>query len=238
MGRRHRRRVEPAVRGPNGVRRAARGVLRDAGRLQAPHPGAHHRRVAGRRRADRTPHGAPDPRAAHPAREGDEQRLHVAGAARGHREHVRRVPRPRRPAAHRGAGARPSRLARRGAAAPRLSHRPLDVLRHAVRRGRATGPTADPRRRPRAPHQPADDLAHAHRHRARRADHPRRSRRPRHRLRLERRAPLHGRGPGREAGLGDPGAVTARLAVSHAPGVPPVSLRDRDVAVREAARSP
>ena len=38
-------------------------------------------------------HGAADARAAHPPREGDEQHLHGAGAARRHGEHVRRVAR-------------------------------------------------------------------------------------------------------------------------------------------------
>ena len=52
----------------------------------------------------RAPHGAADPRAAHPAREGDEQRVHRAGAAGGHGEHVRGVPRPRRPPADRASG--------------------------------------------------------------------------------------------------------------------------------------
>ena len=41
------------------------------------------------------PHGAADARAAHPPREGDEQHLHRAGAARGDGQHVRRLPRAR-----------------------------------------------------------------------------------------------------------------------------------------------
>ena len=43
------------------------------------------------------PPGAADARAAHPPREGDEQHLHRAGAARGHGRHVRRLPRARGP---------------------------------------------------------------------------------------------------------------------------------------------
>ena len=49
---------------------------------------------------------AADARAAHPPREGDEQHLHRAGAARGHREHVRGLPRAGRAAGDRRARAR------------------------------------------------------------------------------------------------------------------------------------
>ena len=56
-----------------------------------------------RARRARLPPRAADARAAHPAREGDEQHLHRAGAARGDREPVRRLPRPGRPEAHRAA---------------------------------------------------------------------------------------------------------------------------------------
>ena len=63
------------------------------------------RRIGRRRGASRLPAGAADPRAAHPAREGDEQHLHGSGAARRDRQHVRRLPRPRRPAVDRRAGA-------------------------------------------------------------------------------------------------------------------------------------
>ena len=69
----------------------------------------------------RAAHGAADARAAHPPREGDEQRLHGAGAARRRREHVRGLPRAeghprdRRARARDGrvAGARPARARRR-----------------------------------------------------------------------------------------------------------------------------
>ena len=57
-------------------------------------------------RQARLPAGDPDPRAAHPPREGDEQHLHRAGAARDHGRHVRGLPRTRRPAPHRAARAR------------------------------------------------------------------------------------------------------------------------------------
>ena len=58
-------------------------------------PGRRERR---RRRRPGLPARAADPRAAHPAREGDEQHLHRAGAARRDRRAVRRLPRPGRPA--------------------------------------------------------------------------------------------------------------------------------------------
>ena len=49
------------------------------------------------------PAGDPDPRAAHPARQGDQQHLHRAGAARDHGGHVRGLPRTRRLRRSRGA---------------------------------------------------------------------------------------------------------------------------------------
>ena len=61
------------------------GVLRDARRAQAHAAGPARRRVGRRRRPHRVPARAADARAAHPAREGDEQHLHRAGAARGDR---------------------------------------------------------------------------------------------------------------------------------------------------------
>ena len=84
LGRRRRRRQRAALRRAAGLRRPARGVLRDARRVQA-------RRCPGRiigvsqdaHGQAGAAHGAPDARAAHPPREGDEQHLHGAGAARG-----------------------------------------------------------------------------------------------------------------------------------------------------------
>ena len=83
--RRHRGRQRAALRRAAGLRRPARRVLRHARRVQARSmPGPHHRRLARTRTASRAlPHGAADARAAHPPREGDEQHLHRAGAARG-----------------------------------------------------------------------------------------------------------------------------------------------------------
>ncbi len=101
--RRRRRRQQPALRRAARLRRPARRLPR---RPQG--PGAHAARPPGRRQRRRrrrpgVPAGAADPRAAHPPREGDEQHLHRAGAARRHGRHVRRLPRPRRPARHRAA---------------------------------------------------------------------------------------------------------------------------------------
>ncbi len=56
--------------------------------------------------APRVPHGAADARAAHPAREGDVEYLHGAGAARQHGGVLRGVSRPGRPQGDRRARAR------------------------------------------------------------------------------------------------------------------------------------
>ena len=61
------------------------------------HAGTHHRRLPRPGRASGAADGAADPGAAHPAGQGDQQRLHRPGAPRGDGEHVRGVPRPRRP---------------------------------------------------------------------------------------------------------------------------------------------
>ena len=54
-------------------------------RLRAADAGPDHRRVGRRARQHRVSHGAADPRAAHPAREGDVEYLHRAGVAGEHR---------------------------------------------------------------------------------------------------------------------------------------------------------
>ncbi len=78
-------------------------------------------------------HGAADARAAHPPREGDEQRLHRAGAARGDGGHVRRVARPRGAHADRDARApvapRRSRRAAQARATPCTHDVFFDTLR-------------------------------------------------------------------------------------------------------------
>ena len=95
--RRRRRRLGAALRRADGLRRTARGVLRGTRGAQAPHAGPAHRRVERRRGPAGAPPRAADPRAAHPAREGDEQHLHRAGAARDHGVDVRGLPRARGP---------------------------------------------------------------------------------------------------------------------------------------------
>ena len=79
-------------------------------------------------------HGAADPRAAHPPREGDQQHLHRPGPARGHGRDVRGLPRPGR--ADAGSRARVHRLAAILAAGLRRARRrgrDPGVLRHAHR---------------------------------------------------------------------------------------------------------
>ena len=100
-GCRRRRRQCPALRRADGLRRPARGVLRHHGSHQAADarpPGRPQHRC---RRPPRPAPGAADARAAHPPREGHQQHLHRPGAAGGDRRLLRRVARPRRPAAHR-----------------------------------------------------------------------------------------------------------------------------------------
>ena len=82
--RRHRGRHDAALRRPAGLRRPARRLPRRPRRPGAPAARPAGRRVGRRRRRARLPAGAADPRAAHPPREGDQQHLHRAGAARRH----------------------------------------------------------------------------------------------------------------------------------------------------------
>ena len=71
-------------------------------------------------RPARLPLGAPDPRAAHPPREGDVQHLHRTGPPCGGRRHVRGVPRCRGTAGHRAPGPRPDGAAGRRTGGRRL----------------------------------------------------------------------------------------------------------------------
>ena len=93
-----RRRHVAALRRADGLRRTARRLHGRARRPRAPAARTPRRRLAGRRRPPRLPALAADARAAHPPREGDEQHLHRAGAARRHGVDVRRLPRRRGPA--------------------------------------------------------------------------------------------------------------------------------------------
>ncbi len=128
-----RRRLGAAFRRASGLRRPARGVPRHPGRVQAADPRPDHRRLARPPRPHGPAHGDADARAAHPAREGDEQHLHRAGAARGHGRHVRRLPRPGRVAPDRPPGACPDRRPRRGVAPPELRRGERALLRHPAR---------------------------------------------------------------------------------------------------------
>ena len=74
-------RQRAALRRTARLRRAASRLLRDAAGACAPDSRPLDRRVGGCARPDRVPHGAPDARAAHPARAGHLEHLHGAGAA-------------------------------------------------------------------------------------------------------------------------------------------------------------
>ena len=100
-------RQRAAFRRAHGLRRTARRLLRDARRLQARRARAADRGFGGCAWPPGAAHGAPDPRAAHPAREGDQQHLHGAGSARCRGRDVRRLSRSGRAEAHRRAGASP-----------------------------------------------------------------------------------------------------------------------------------
>ena len=115
------------------VTAAACRVLRLRGRPQAAHAGAARR---GQRRQPRQPRLPPqlaDPRAAHPPREGDLQRLHRAGAARGDGELLRGVPRARGASPHRHARPRARGRAARRARGGGVRRRRGADLRHARR---------------------------------------------------------------------------------------------------------
>ena len=112
VGGRRRRRHHPALRRADGVRWPARGLHERAPGARAHHARAPRRGVGRCRRGTGLPARPADPRAAHPAREGDVQHLHRPGAARRDGEHVRRLPRAGGAARDRPGGAR----ARRGPA--------------------------------------------------------------------------------------------------------------------------
>ena len=93
------------------------------------------------------PPGPPDPRAAHPPRQGDLQHLHRAGAAGRGGVDVRRLPRPRGPAGHRDPRPPLRRGHRRRPARGWARGRARRVLRHPDRAGAGRG-RARRRRRP------------------------------------------------------------------------------------------
>ena len=96
------------------------------------------------------PPGAADARAAHPPREGHLQHLHGAGAAGGGGEHVCRLPRARRPDAHRAARGRAHRHpgAGPGADGPRAGQRHAPSTRSPSRPARTRRRSWSARRPP------------------------------------------------------------------------------------------
>ena len=104
----------PALRRAARLRRPARRLHGGQGRAQALDARPHRRRLGRRPRQPRLPPVAADPRAAHPPREGDLERLHRAGAARGHGVDVCGLPRPRGPQGDRPAHPPQDRAARQG----------------------------------------------------------------------------------------------------------------------------
>ncbi len=169
-GRRRRRRLGAALRGATRLRGTPRRVPRHPRRVPAQRPRPARRRVRRHRRPPRAPPRPPDPRAAHPPRARHQQHLHRAGAPRGHRRALRRVPRSRGARPDRGARPPARRRARRRAARRHGRRAPRRRLRHGRR------PGAGPRRRgrggrPGRRRQPAGRRPRHGGHRARRDDH-------------------------------------------------------------------
>ena len=145
--RRHLRGRGPDARQPAGLRRPELRLLRRGGALHPPDAGPDRRRDARRGRAARLRAHAPDPRAAHPAREGHAQHLHGPGAERPGRRGLPVVARQARARGARRADAAPHPLRPRGARARADQPGPGGAR---VRRARA-GPGRPVRARPRAP---------------------------------------------------------------------------------------
>ena len=160
--RRHRGRQHAALRRASRLWRAACRLLRHPREVSPRHAGPDRGRVYRQPRAPGAPPRAADPRAAHQAREGDQQHLHGAGPARRDRRHVCGLSRAGR--AHADRAAHPPRHGhpRGGAAAPGLHGRERKLVRHAdgsragrgrsdpaAGRGRRLQPAADRRRPPR-----------------------------------------------------------------------------------------
>ena len=151
---RHRPGLGPALRRADGLWRAARRVLRHQGSPQARHARPDHRRLGRQPRPAGPAHGAADPRAAHPPRQGDQQHLHRPGAAGGDRRLLRRLARAGGPDPDRAPRPRPDHDPGRRPARDRHRGRQRLLLRHAD----PVGPRPRPRaadRRPRRRHQSA-----------------------------------------------------------------------------------
>ena len=139
-------------------------------------------------------HGAADAGAAHPPRQGDQQRVHRSGAARGDGEHVRGLSRARRAPPHRGAGARPGRDAGQRAPPASLPGGARLLLRHHLRRGAGMGAPPPARRRSHPYDQPAAPPAYPALHRARRDRDARRPGRHHRGVLAQRSAAVHAGG--------------------------------------------
>src|SRR6056297_3625360 len=175
---------------------------------------------------------APDPRAAHPPREGDLERLHRPGASRRHGLVLCRFPWARGAEGHRAAHSPQGRAARAGARGGRLHRRAAVLLRHIHRRGRRASGRDHGSGPPRA-HQLPPRRQDEDRHRARRDGPPRYPRSGLARLRsllFARRVPRWLHPPAR--------APLPGVRLPHAPDLPSQPCRDRDDALHAPARRP
>ena len=161
---------------------------------------------------------APDPRAAHPAREGDQQHLHCPGAARRDRRHVRGLSRAGGAEADRAARPPPRRHPGVGARTPRLRDRERELVRHAhgPRAGQCRGDSEAGRR---SGLQPAAHRRRPHRHRLRRDHRTGRYRSGVACLRRRRRPRLRRGRAGRKGPVRAAGGAGARDALPRASGV-------------------
>ena len=182
--------------------------------------------------------GAADPRAAHPAREGDLQHLHRAGAAGGHRRHVRRLARAGGPAPDRPARPPAGRRAgRRRCAELGFDGRHESLLRHADRSTRpsaADGADRRPRRAPASTCAASMPTASASRS-------TRRRRAPIVDASARVFAPSRDAHPGRRRSIGrtrrdSSPACCAAQPIPDPPGLQPLPHRDRDAALPAPAR--
>ncbi len=234
MGRGRGRGHDAALRRADGLRRTARRLSRHARRVQALHAGAARGRHRRRQRRARVSARAADARAAHPAREGDVEHMHGAGAARRHGEHVCRLSRRRGPRAHRAPDAPADRDPQGRPAAQRAQRADRRVLRHHSRRhGRAH--RADRRTRAAGRREPASQRPARGRHLARRDHHGEGRGAPVAHLRRTRCALQRRRARCANGGCLARGA-RARLGVPHASHVPAPSLRNADAALPAAPR--
>ena len=181
-------------------------------------------------------HGAADARAAHPPRQGDQQHLHGAGAARGDGRHVRRVPRPAGPGRDRRARARHGRGPGAPACAELGCELPREPFFDTLRVAHAAGGGRDPGRAPSSAGStcaPTPTTRAASASRSTRPS-PRRSCGPCSRSSAGARATWRAWPPRLARSL--PRAPRAALALPDAPGLQHAPLRARDAALPAAPR--